>query len=165
MNVARVLIVVAVAAVGCGFTVPTPKTGPHESEEPIEVPFPPPPARVELIPKPPEAKKKVAVWVDGAWEWKGHRWVWLAGDWEVPQPNSYYAPPMTVRLSDGTLAYFPGAWKGVAGAPEAAPLPAAPTDSTPAPPPSTPAPSDAAPAPDATTAPAAPESKPAPATK
>jgi hypothetical protein len=107
----RLAALLALALVGCGYTVPTPKTGPHENEEPIEVPFPPPPARVELIPKPPVGKEKSAVWVDGAWEWKVHRWVWLAGQWEVPQANTYYAPPTTIRLSDGSLKYFPGAWK------------------------------------------------------
>ena len=53
------------AFLGCGYRLPTPKTGPHEDEEPIAVPYPPPPGRVEIVPKPPAGQKN-AVWVDGA---------------------------------------------------------------------------------------------------
>jgi hypothetical protein len=104
-------LIVASALVACSSALPTPKMGAHENEEPIPVPFPPPPAHVEVIPDPPAAQKKKAVWVDGAWEWKGHRWIWQGGQWEVPEPNSMYAPPLTVRLADGSLAHFPGVWK------------------------------------------------------
>jgi len=51
------------------------------------------------------------VWIDGEWLWKGRRWVWQAGQWETPQPGTYYAPPATARRSDGTLLYYAGDWK------------------------------------------------------
>jgi hypothetical protein len=94
----------------CGSSVPVPKTGPHTNEEPVLVPYPPPPARVEVIPSPPKDLKN-PVWVDGEWQWKGRRWVWQAGQWELPYPDGYYAPPATVRLADGTLVYYSGDWK------------------------------------------------------
>ncbi|HVY46709.1 MAG TPA: hypothetical protein VHB21_12560 [Minicystis sp.] len=114
---ASLAIAASVSVAACGFKVATPVTGPHENEEPITVPYPPPPARVETIPAPPKGQEKTAVWVDGAWEWRQRRWVWVPGDWEVPEKNSYYAPPMTIRLADGSLAYFPGAWRSAGGGP------------------------------------------------
>jgi len=98
-------------AVGCGGSVlPLPTIGPHYGEEPVIIPYPPPPARVEVVPpKPPEPKR--AVWVDGEWQWKGRRWIWQGGQWQEPIADGYYAPAATLRLADGTLAYFPGTWK------------------------------------------------------
>ena len=94
----------------CERLIPTPKLGPHMNEEPVTVPFPPPPAKVEVIPSPPPELKE-PVWIDGEWQWKGSRWVWHAGQWELPVAGSYYAPPTTLRLTDGTLLYYPGTWK------------------------------------------------------
>jgi hypothetical protein len=94
----------------CGSSVPVPKTGPHTHEEPVIVPYPPPPARVEVIPSPPPNLKD-PVWIDGEWQWRSRRWVWQPGRWELPSPDGYYAPPTTVRLADGTLVYYAGDWK------------------------------------------------------
>jgi hypothetical protein len=107
---AAALAFAVLALVACGSTVPVPKSGPHVDEEPILVPYPPPPARVEVIPAPP-ANVKGAVWIDGEWLWKGSRWVWQGGQWQAPYPDGYYAPPATLRLADGSLVYFAGAWK------------------------------------------------------
>ena len=74
------------------------------------MPYPPPPARVEAIPSPPKDMKD-PVWVDGEWQWRGRRWVWQPGQWELPYRDGYYAPPATVRLSDGSLVYYAGDWK------------------------------------------------------
>ncbi len=94
----------------CKSTLPSPPTGPHVAEEPVLVPYPPPAARVEVVPPPPEGQKG-AVWIDGEWMWKGRRWVWQPGQWVVPYPGSYYAPPATVRLSDHQIAWFAGSWQ------------------------------------------------------
>lgn len=99
-----------VLGVGCGSSLPTPALGSHAGEEPMLVPYPPPPARVEVIPKPPPDMKK-PVWVDGEWSWKGRRWVWQPGQWTEPYPGALYAPPATVRLADGQIAWFPGSWR------------------------------------------------------
>jgi hypothetical protein len=114
-SVPRVLLVctaaLALVLPACGSSVPVPKTGRHHtSEEPVIVPYPPPPARVEVVPSPPPEMKS-PVWTDGEWRWTGRRWVWQPGHWELPIANGYYAPPTTVRLADGTLYYYPGDWK------------------------------------------------------
>ena len=109
----RVLgLVLLVAA--CGSPLPLPPLGPHLSESFIIVPYPPPPAHVEIIPEPPTTAVDM-VWVDGEWRWKGRRWVWNGGQWQLPQPGAYFAFGTTVRLSDGTLAWFAGQWE-LAGA-------------------------------------------------
>lgn len=94
--------------VGCSSPIPVPRTGPHTGDEPIVVPYPPPPARPEILP-PVNVPGEGAVWVDGEWEWRGTRWVWQEGRWEIP-PGSYYARPVTIRLADGRLAWFRGSW-------------------------------------------------------
>ena len=110
----RQIAAVAVLALGCSATpLAVPPSGPHIDEEPVVVPYPPPPARVEIIPAPP-ARLTDPVWIDGEWEWHARRWVWNGGHWEAARPNAYRAPPTTVALSDGTLAYFPGAWHAAA---------------------------------------------------
>ena len=106
-----ILGIVALSLGACKQSTPEPKLGPHRGDEvPIEVPYPPPPARVEIIPKPP-GDLKGPVWIDGEWQWRSRRWVWQAGRWEVPLSGGYYAPAATVRLSDGTLVFFKGTWK------------------------------------------------------
>ena len=107
-----VLSTAAVALFGCAVVsvIPVPQTGPHVGEEPMLVPYPAPPVRVELVGKPPGAMKD-AVWIDGEWLWKSRRWVWQGGRWDLPLPGGYYAPPVTVRLGDGALAHYEGGWK------------------------------------------------------
>lgn len=99
------------ATPGCGSGLNLPVTGRHaDDEEPVSVPTPPPPGKVEIIAKPP-ANLKDPVWIDGEMDWTGRRWQWREGRWEVPPPDSYYAPPATVRRADGSLAHYKGAWK------------------------------------------------------
>lgn len=104
------LVVVAGGAVsaGCGARLPVPPTGAHIGDEPVIVPYPPPPARPEIVP-PVNVPGEGAVWVDGEWDWRGTRWVWQEGRWEIP-PGSYYARPVMIRLADGRLAWFRGSW-------------------------------------------------------
>src|SRR5581483_6479705 len=80
--------------------------------EAIEVPFPPPPARVEFIPEKPRSG---AVWVDGEWSWTGRRWAWNYGHWVLPPPLSTYAPWRTARTTDGALLFAPGTWYDARG--------------------------------------------------
>ena len=104
------LICAAAAALGaaCSRPVPVPPIGPHVDDEPVEVPYPPPPAVPEIIPK--SSLGKDAVWIDGEHVWEGGAWVWQAGRWEKPYPDSYYARPQGLRLADGRLLWFAGAW-------------------------------------------------------
>jgi hypothetical protein len=73
-----------------------------------EVGYPPPPARVEFIPKQPSSD---AVWIDGEWQWQGRRWAWRIGRWVVPPKGARFAPWMMVRGADGTVYYADGAWR------------------------------------------------------
>lgn len=98
--------VLAVLA-ACGSSLPLPRTGPHLPDDlSVVVPYPPPPARAEVVP-PPGADN--LVWFDGEWQWRSRRWVWLAGRWDAMPPGSSYAPATTVRRADGALVWFAGA--------------------------------------------------------
>lgn len=112
---ALLLFAATAALFGCTpvSIIPVPPTGPHIGEVPALVPYPAPAARVEVVGQAP-ASMKDAVWIDGEWLWKSRRWVWQGGHWDLPLPGGYYAPPVTVRLGDGALAHYAGAWKSVA---------------------------------------------------
>lgn len=97
---------------GCAATVPTPASGPVPKTEMVLVPYPPPPAKVESIPK----QQKVAdVWVDGQWDWDGKNWRWQEGRWMTPPANAYFTPWATERRKDGRLYFTPAAWRGSDG--------------------------------------------------
>jgi len=102
------LAAVAVASVGCGSSLPLPESGPHTGQQPIAVPYPPPPAKVTVIPT---RHLEFGVWVDGQWFWTSRRWEWRSGQWQLPPSDAHYAYPLTVRLGDGTLVWFPGSWR------------------------------------------------------
>jgi len=110
---ARALVVLLGSA--CGSRLPGPPTGPHPVNGTVylDIPYPPPPARVEVIP--PIPRDRGAVWVDGEWEWQGKRWNWLAGGWVVPPARAYFAPWLVYRLDNGRLLFAPGAWHAVSG--------------------------------------------------
>jgi hypothetical protein len=97
-------------AMACGSRLPAPPTGPHPagSTTYLDIPFPPPPARVEIIPAPP--REEGAVWVDGEWAWQGKRWGWLPGGWMVPPRGAYFAPWLVYRLDNGRLLFAAGTW-------------------------------------------------------
>lgn len=99
----------------CGARLPTPPTGAHpaSSTNYVEVPYPPPPARVEVVP--PAPQERGAVWVDGEWAWQGKRWSWLPGGWVVPPLGAYFAPWLVYRLDNGRLLFAPGAWHAANG--------------------------------------------------
>jgi len=123
----RVVLGIALASlVGCGgSSLPGPEyaaPAPVKPGEATEVPYPPPPARVEFIPKLPRSD---AVWVDGEWTWTGRRWAWTYGRWVVPPALSTYAPWRTARTKDGALLFVPGTWYDAKGAPIAGPAPLA----------------------------------------
>lgn len=97
--------------VGCGgSSLPEPELAsapPLKFGEAMEVPYPPPPARVEFIP---ERPRSGAVWIDGEWTWTGRRWAWTYGRWVMPPPSATYARWRTARTNDGTLLFASGAW-------------------------------------------------------
>jgi len=78
----------------------------------MEVPFPPPPARVEQVPEKPEPG---ALWVDGEWLWQGRRFGWRAGRWLHVPDGVAFSPWTLVRRGDGALFVAPGTWRGEKG--------------------------------------------------
>lgn len=118
-------IAAALCGWACGGSVlPLPPTGPHGGDEPIDVPYPPPPALPEIIP--PNQAGKRAVWVDGEHLWTAGAWVWQPGRWEVPAPRSYFARAEGRRRPDGGLNWFPGTWHAEADARRSPPAPTSP---------------------------------------
>jgi hypothetical protein len=111
----KALLLTGLLLAACGSRLPAPPTGPHPSNTTnyIDVPFPPPPAQVEVVPPPP--RDRGAVWVDGEWAWQGKRWVWVAGGWVAPPSGAYFAPWLAYRLDNGRLLFAPGAWHTVNG--------------------------------------------------
>jgi hypothetical protein len=113
-------------SVACGGSaLPGPELAtpaPLKHGEAIEVPFPPPPARVEFIPKKPRSG---AVWIDGEWSWTGRRWAWTYGRWLVPPPDATFAQWRTARMSDGALLFAAGTWYDARGQEITEPVPLA----------------------------------------
>jgi hypothetical protein len=105
---ALTLVLALPSLASCGRSLPTPRTGPQPENAFIEVPYPPPPARVEVLPKQPHAG---AVWVDGQWLWQGQRWIWSPGGWVAAPARAYFAPWALERASDGRLRFAPPSWR------------------------------------------------------
>ena len=105
-------MLVALATLSCGSEFRRAKTGghPQDNAAPIIVDFPPPPARVEVVPADPGPP---CVWVDGQWNYVARRWRWRDGDWVQPAEGCYYAPPRMVwvpQMKTDTLYYLEGRW-------------------------------------------------------
>ncbi len=103
----------------CASRLPHPSYVAQGTQSLEAVSFPPPPARVEIVPKRPDAKG--AVWIDGEWVWQGLRWGWKPGRWVVPPPGVRFAPWTEVRGADGTVYYAHGAWLDARNGPAAEP--------------------------------------------
>ncbi len=98
----------------CGFRVPKPPMGSAPADEMVEVPYPPPAVRVEVVPP---RKGALDVWVDGQWDWDGEVWQWTAGSWMEPPANAYFTPWKAERREDGQLFFARASWRTKEGAP------------------------------------------------
>ena len=115
----RLSLAMVLALAGCGASPPPhPRWTRQPTSALSEVPFPPPPARVEYMPKAPLAN---AVWIDGEWLWGGRRWAWRPGRWVLARPGASFSPWVTVRNGEGTLFLASGVWRDATGAEMAAP--------------------------------------------
>jgi hypothetical protein len=87
-----------------------------------QVDYPPPPARVELVPAAPPSGS--AVWIDGEWTWQGRRWAWKPGRWIAPPAEAAYSPWTSIRDKPGRLYVAEGKWRDRQGRelPDPAPL-------------------------------------------
>ena len=98
----------------CAASLARPASGKVPNDEMIEVPYPPPPARVETIP---EKKRVGQVWLDGQWEWDGKAWKWRDGAWTTPPPDANFTPCSTRRRGDGQLLFTRAEWRDKQGRP------------------------------------------------
>jgi hypothetical protein len=71
----------------------------------IDIGSPPPPARVEVAPKP----RSGFFWVDGFWYWDGHAHRWNPGHWERMRPG-YRWVPARWEPRGPRHHYEPGRW-------------------------------------------------------
>lgn len=108
LRIAIVGSLAALSSLGCSSSVPKPPSGPIPNEAYVEIPYEPPAARVEIVPKDPGDG---SVWVDGNWDWVGGKWRWLTGGWVKPIANAYYTPWRAVRRADGTLYFARATWR------------------------------------------------------
>jgi len=101
------LLLLGCLLLGCLPRVQLAPEGGHGNDVAREVPYPPPPARVEILPAPPHDD---AVWVDGTWAWNGRDYQWQTGGWRLPSEDAYYAPAKLLRRRNGMLLYLKGQW-------------------------------------------------------
>jgi hypothetical protein len=99
-------------SVACGADLPGPQVGEAPEHAFTEVPFAPPPARVETVPPQPSSDD---VWVDGEWVWQGGRWAWRNGYWIVPPEEAIFSPSTLRRTKLGALLLARGAWRDSSG--------------------------------------------------
>jgi hypothetical protein len=108
---------VALVLLGCS-SLPRPPTGPVPPGAPgREVPYPPPPARVETLPPRPAGGQAWQVWIDGQWDWDGQTWRWLPGAWVTPPANAYFTPWTATLQSNGRYLFVRAAWRSRDGRP------------------------------------------------
>jgi hypothetical protein len=112
-NVGVRTVLLAFLLLGCASRLRAPAFLPQPESALVLVPYPPPPARVEVVPGVPDSR---ADWIDGEWSWQGDRWLWIRGRWVHPPQGAKYSPWTTVRGQDGLLYYAAGGWRGVGGA-------------------------------------------------
>lgn len=98
---------IASATCACAHAPRQPLTTSHVPADYYVVPYPPPPARPQVLPPP---KQKSSVWVNGEWAWDGARWTWWRGAWVVPPLGAKLAVWETKYQPSGTLLYAPGTW-------------------------------------------------------
>jgi hypothetical protein len=105
-------VALALGVAGCRGGLPRPSSGPVPVDSMIEVPYPPPPARVEEVP----AQKAAGdVWIDGQWDWDGRMWRWIPGAWVTPRKGAYFTNWTTRRERDGSLHFARATWRDATG--------------------------------------------------
>jgi hypothetical protein len=107
-----------IAGWGCSSPIRHPPYAPQPASALFEVTLPPPPGRVESVPA---APTRDAVWVDGEWRWRRHKWGWQPGYWTVIPKDAKFSAWVFVRGTDGRFWSAPGAWRDSTGAQVPAP--------------------------------------------
>jgi hypothetical protein len=104
--------VAVVGLAACRAALPQPPSAPQPESAFVDVPYPPPAARVETVPARPSPD---ALWIDGQWSWGVDEWVWSPGGWVVAPRGDGFAP-WQVRLErDGRLTFAAASWRDASG--------------------------------------------------
>jgi hypothetical protein len=111
--VRRSFAVLALLGLGCSNGLRHPSYTAQPTGSLFEVTQAPPPGRVEAIPASPN---RYAVWVDGEWHWRRHKWGWQPGYWAVAPRDAKFSPWVFVRGIDGRFWTAPGVWRDSKGA-------------------------------------------------
>jgi hypothetical protein len=90
----RPVSIASVLLLGCASSLPSPPVSAHGPDEFIDVPYPPPPVRADIVPPRPHSS---SVWIDGEWHWQGTRWGWRRGAWVIPPEGATFARWKTQR--------------------------------------------------------------------
>jgi len=90
----RYVTIFFVSLIGCSTSLPRPPTSVHTPDEFLEVPFPPPAVRADVVPS---RAHPDSVWIDGEWHWQGNRWAWRRGDWVISPAGATLARWQTKR--------------------------------------------------------------------
>jgi hypothetical protein len=109
---ALALLLMVVLALGCDNGLPQPQYVQQKTAALLLVGYPPPPARVEFIPRRPRGE---SVWLDGEWTWSGSKWAWTPGRWVIAPPGAAFAPWTTVRDDAGNVYFARGSWRDASG--------------------------------------------------
>jgi hypothetical protein len=102
--------VVVLGLLGCSVSVQRSHRPRVYEDEPqyVIVREAPPPIVREHRPPPPS---RGYIWIDGYWNWDGHRYVWEPGHWAVPpHGRAVWVAPRYERHEDGYW-YLPGRWR------------------------------------------------------
>lgn len=106
----------AACALVAACSSPAQRPGPTLVAQPrtafVPVPYPPPPARVEVVPASPRPD---AIWIGGEWDYRFRRWIWTYGRWTIAPAGGRYARWTLVRDRRGELSFAPGAWRDERG--------------------------------------------------
>jgi hypothetical protein len=101
-------LTLALLVLGCSSRLPAPEHVRHAREAFVPVPYPPPAALAETVPRRPESGDPV--WVDGEWAFHGRMYVWQRGGWVRPPPGARFAPWRALYRRNGRLLLAPGTW-------------------------------------------------------
>jgi hypothetical protein len=102
--------VVVLGLLGCSVSVRRSHRPTVYEDEPqyVIVREAPPPIVRERRPPPPS---RGYIWIDGYWNWDGHRYVWEPGHWAAPpHGRAVWVAPRYERHGDG-YRYLPGRWR------------------------------------------------------
>jgi hypothetical protein len=97
----------------CGATLPQAVQSAPPTDAFVEVPYPPPAALSELIPRRP--REPGVVYVDGSWAWRGKYYVWQRGGWVLPRPGTRATLATLRYLPDGRAFFAESGWVDARG--------------------------------------------------